>query len=107
MSKTTKHRFGTRAIHAGQSPDPSTGAVMTPIYATSTYAQPSPGVHPGLEYSRSHNPTRFAYERLSHSLDGGSHVSAFGSAPAATAPVLAPVYSLIHRLFLRAFPTET
>ena len=57
------HGLGTLAIHAGQSPDPSTGAVMTPIYATSTYAQSSPGVHQGFEYSRTHNPTRFAYER--------------------------------------------
>jgi cystathionine gamma-lyase len=55
--------FGTKAIHAGQSPDPTTGAVMPPIYATSTYAQSSPGVHQGFEYSRTHNPTRFAYER--------------------------------------------
>ena len=65
-------RLGTRAIHAGQSPDPSTGAVMTPIYATSTYVQQSPGVHQGFEYSRSHNPTRFAYERCVADLEGGS-----------------------------------
>ena len=52
MSNASKHGLGTRAIHAGQSPDPSTGAVMTPIYATSTYAQKSPGVHQGFEYSR-------------------------------------------------------
>src|SRR3546814_2872508 len=88
MSKTTKHRFGTRAIHAGQSHDPSTGAVMTPIYATSTYAQQSPGVHQGFEYSRSHNPTRFAYERCVASLEGGSHGYAFASGLAATATVL-------------------
>ena len=56
--------LGTRAIHAGQSPDPSTGAVMTPIYATSTYVQKSPGVHQGYEYSRTQNPTRMAYERV-------------------------------------------
>ncbi|MDO8380234.1 PLP-dependent transferase, partial [Phenylobacterium sp.] len=55
--------FNTRAIHGGQYPDPSTGAVITPIYATSTYAQSSPGVHQGFEYSRSQNPTRFAFER--------------------------------------------
>ncbi len=54
--------FGTRAIHAGQQPDPTTGAIMTPIYATSTYVQESPGVHKGYEYSRTHNPTRAAYE---------------------------------------------
>ncbi|MGH8796572.1 MAG: PLP-dependent transferase, partial [Caldimonas sp.] len=57
------HRFATRAIHAGQSPDPSTGAIMPPIYATSTYVQSSPGVHQGLDYGRSHNPTRWAFER--------------------------------------------
>ena len=64
MTKTTKTLgLGTRAIHAGQSPDPSTGAIMTPIYATSTYVQSSPGVHKGYEYSRTQNPTRMAYER--------------------------------------------
>ena len=57
------HRFATRAIHAGQSPDPTTGAIMPPIYATSTYVQSSPGVHKGYDYGRSHNPTRFAFER--------------------------------------------
>jgi cystathionine gamma-lyase len=80
--------LGTRAIHAGQSPDPSTGAVMTPIYATSTYAQKSPGVHQGFEYSRSHNPTRFAYERCVADLEGGTHGYAFASGLAATATVL-------------------
>ena len=63
---SSRHRdyaLATLAIHAGQSPDPSTGAVMPPIYATSTYAQSSPGEHQGFEYSRTHNPTRFAYER--------------------------------------------
>ncbi|HST45069.1 MAG TPA: cystathionine gamma-synthase [Luteimonas sp.] len=79
---------GTRAIHAGQSPDPSTGAVMPPIYATSTYAQSSPGVHQGFEYSRTHNPTRFAYERCIAALEGGSRGFAFGSGMAATATLL-------------------
>jgi cystathionine gamma-lyase len=83
-----KQRLGTRAIHAGQSPDPSTGAVMTPIYATSTYAQKSPGVHQGFEYSRSHNPTRFAYERCVAALEGGKNGYAFASGLAATATVL-------------------
>src|SRR3546814_5928368 len=64
--------LGTKAIHAGQAPDPSTGAVMPPIYATSTYAQASPGVHQGFEYSRTHNPTRFAYERCLAGTEGGS-----------------------------------
>jgi cystathionine gamma-lyase len=80
--------LGTRAIHAGQSPDPSTGAVMTPIYATSTYAQKSPGVHQGFEYSRSHNPTRFAYERCIADLEGGTHSFAFASGLAATSTIL-------------------
>ena len=82
------HRPGTRAIHAGQSPDPSTGAVMTPIYATSTYVQESPGVHQGYEYSRSHNPTRFAYERCVAALEGGSRGFAFASGLAATSTLL-------------------
>ena len=79
---------GTRAIHAGQSPDPSTGAVMPPIYATSTYAQSSPGVHQGFEYSRTHNPTRFAYERCVAGLEGGSRAFAFASGLAATSTIL-------------------
>jgi cystathionine gamma-lyase len=82
------YRLGTRAIHAGQSPDPSTGAVMVPIYATSTYAQRSPGVHQGYEYSRSHNPTRFAYERCVAALEGGNNGYAFASGLAATSTVL-------------------
>ncbi len=88
MSDTTTLGLGTRAIHAGQSPDPSTGAVMTPIYATSTYAQHSPGVHQGFEYSRTHNPTRFAYERCVAALEGGSRGFAFASGLAATSTVL-------------------
>jgi len=82
------HRFGTRAIHAGQPPDPTTGAVMTPIYATSTYVQQSPGVHKGFEYSRSQNPTRFAYERCVADLEGGTRGFAFASGLAATATIL-------------------
>ncbi|MGH8051076.1 MAG: cystathionine gamma-synthase [Arenimonas sp.] len=88
MNQNNRHSIGTRAIHAGQSPDPSTGAVMTPIYATSTYVQKSPGVHQGYEYSRSHNPTRFAYERCVASLESGTHGYAFASGLAATATVL-------------------
>ncbi|MBB3345228.1 cystathionine gamma-synthase [Luteimonas sp. RC10] len=80
--------LGTKAIHAGQSPDPSTGAVMPPIYATSTYAQSSPGEHQGFEYSRTHNPTRFAYERCVAGLEGGSRGFAFASGMAATATLL-------------------
>ncbi len=80
--------LATLAIHGGQSPDPSTGAVMPPIYATSTYAQSSPGVHQGFEYSRTHNPTRFAYERCVAALEGGSRAYAFASGMAATSTVI-------------------
>ncbi|WP_093532888.1 cystathionine gamma-synthase [Stenotrophomonas rhizophila] len=80
--------LATLAIHGGQSPDPSTGAVMPPIYATSTYAQASPGEHQGFEYSRTHNPTRFAYERCVASLEGGSRGYAFASGMAATSTVM-------------------
>jgi len=88
MSSKKTHGIGTKAIHAGQSPDPSTGAVMVPIYATSTYAQASPGEHQGFEYSRSHNPTRFAYERCVAELESGTHGYAFASGLAATSTVL-------------------
>lgn len=81
-------QFGTRAIHAGQEPDPSTGAIMTPIYATSTYVQRSPGVHKGFEYSRSQNPTRFAYERCVADLESGARGFAFASGLAAMATAL-------------------
>jgi cystathionine gamma-lyase len=84
----SKHALGTRAIHAGQSPDPSTGAIMTPIYATSTYVQSSPGVHQGYEYTRSHNPTRFAWERCIADLEGGTRGFAFASGLAATSTIL-------------------
>lgn len=78
----------TRAIHAGQSPDPTTGAVMPPIYATSTYVQQSPGVNTGYEYARSKNPTREAYERCVADLESGSDGFAFASGMAAIACVL-------------------
>lgn len=96
MSNNTKHGMGTKAIHAGQSPDPTTGAVMMPIYATSTYAQASPGEHQGFEYSRSHNPTRFAYERCVAALESGSHGFAFASGLAATSTVLEMLDSGAH-----------
>ena len=83
-----KQHFATRAIHAGQSPDPSTGAIMPPIYATSTYVQSSPGVHKGLDYGRSHNPTRWAWERNVADLEGGSQAFAFASGLAAISTVL-------------------
>jgi cystathionine gamma-lyase len=83
-----KTKFATRAIHAGQEPDPTTGAIMPPIYATSTYVQESPGVHKGYEYSRTQNPTRMAYERCIADLESGEHGFAFASGMAATATIL-------------------
>ena len=87
---TTKNRLGlaTRAIHAGQEPDPSTGAIMPPIYQTSTYVQESPGKHKGYEYSRSQNPTRMAYERCIADLESGTRGYAFASGLAGIATVL-------------------
>ncbi len=96
MNDASKPGLGTLAIHAGQAPDPSTGAVMTPIYATSTYVQSSPGVHQGFEYSRSHNPTRFAYERCVAALEGGRNGYAFASGLAATSTVLEALDSGSH-----------
>lgn len=86
--KTHLYQFATQVIHAGQSPDPSTGAVMPPIYATSTYAQAAPGEHKGYEYSRSHNPTRFAYERSVAALEQGRKGYAFASGMAAISTTL-------------------
>lgn len=85
---TPKQKLATRVIHAGQEPDPSTGAVMTPIYATSTYAQASPGVFKGYEYSRTKNPTRFAYECCVADLESGSRGFAFASGMAAISTIL-------------------
>ncbi len=85
---SNNYQFGTRAIHAGQEPDPTTGAVMIPIYATSTYAQKSPGVHKGFEYARTHNPTRMAFERCVANLENGAQGYAFASGLAASATVL-------------------
>lgn len=91
MTTGEKHKkfgLGTLAIHAGQAPDPTTGAIMTPIYATSTYVQESPGKHKGFEYSRTQNPTRMAYERCVADLEGGAAGFAFASGLAAAATVL-------------------
>ncbi|MEM7082559.1 MAG: cystathionine gamma-synthase [Pseudomonadota bacterium] len=88
MTNKKTHAFATKTIHAGQSPDPSTGAVMPPIYATSTYAQSSPGVHQGYEYSRTQNPTRMAYERNIAALESGTHGFAFASGMAATSTIM-------------------
>jgi len=92
MPDSTRSRnrpaFATRVIHAGQTPDPSTGAIMQPIYATSTYVQESPGVHKGYEYSRSQNPTRMAYERCIADLESGERGYAFASGLSAIATLL-------------------
>jgi cystathionine gamma-lyase len=93
-----KKKFATRTIHAGQEPDPTTGAIMPPIYATSTYVQESPGVHKGYEYSRTQNPTRMAYERCVADLESGSHGFAFASGMAATGTILELVNSGGHIL---------
>ena len=85
---TQKRNIATRVIHGGQAPDPATGAVMPPIYATSTFAQESPGVHKGLDYGRSHNPTRWALERCVADIESGGAAYAFASGLAAIAAVL-------------------
>src|SRR5882762_2993760 len=82
------YEFATRAIHAGQEPDPTTGAVMTPIYATSTYVQESPGKHKGYDYARSINPTRLAYEKCIADLESGTRGFAFASGLAAMSTAL-------------------
>ncbi len=87
-NKDLARGFSTRAIHEGQYPDPTTGAVITPIYATSTYAQEAPGVHKGFDYGRSHNPTRFAFERAIAALEGAKFGFAFSSGLSAAAAVL-------------------
>ena len=87
-SQDNKQHISTRVIHGGQAPDPSTGAVMPPIYATSTYVQESPGVHKGLDYGRSHNPTRWALERCVADLESGAQAFAFASGLAAISTVL-------------------
>ncbi|MFW6077617.1 MAG: trans-sulfuration enzyme family protein, partial [Hyphomicrobiales bacterium] len=109
--KKNRQGFATRAIHAGQAPDPTTGAIMTPIYATSTYVQQSPGVHKGYEYSRSGNPTRAALERCVADLENGAKGFAFASGLAAEATILElldsgahvvandDIYGGTHRLF--------
>ena len=85
---TSGQRFATRVIHGGQRPDPLTGAVMPPIYATSTYVQSSPGVHQGFEYSRTRNPTRDALQASLANLEGGAAAFAFASGMAATSTLL-------------------
>ncbi|MFZ2075636.1 MAG: PLP-dependent aspartate aminotransferase family protein [Xanthobacteraceae bacterium] len=88
MTQSNTLGFATRCVHAGQDNDPTTGAVITPIYATSTYAQSSPGVHKGFEYARTQNPTRMALERCIADLEGGTAGFAFASGMAATATIV-------------------
>jgi len=83
-----QHEFATRAIHVGQEPDPTTGAIMTPVYLTSTYVQESPGKHKGYDYSRSINPTRLAYEKCVADLESGTRGFAFASGLAAMSTAL-------------------
>ena len=115
MTKTNQAGFGTLAIHAGQEPDPTTGAIMTPVYLTSTYVQAAPAVTKGYDYSRSHNPTRTAMERNLAALEGGTHGFAFASGLAALDTVLkllragdhvvvgSNVYGGSHRLMQRVY----
>src|SRR5215813_6586862 len=98
MSKEKPQGFATRAIHAGQPPDPSTGAITTPIYQTSTYVQQSPGVHKGFDYARSINPTRLAYERCVADLENGARGFAFASGLAGMATVLELLDSGAHTI---------
>jgi len=88
MTSSNQLDFATRCVHAGQSPDPTTGAVMMPIYTTSTFVQQSPGVHKGFDYARTTNPTRMAFERCIADLEGGSAAFAFASGLAAISTVL-------------------
>ncbi len=88
MKKDKNHRFGTRAVHGGVERDPSTGAIMTPIYQTSTYAQNAPGEHKGFEYSRTQNPTRIALEKSIAILEGGEYGISFSSGMAAISSVI-------------------
>ncbi|MEN9937662.1 MAG: hypothetical protein RLZZ387_4241 [Chloroflexota bacterium] len=113
--KDATYGFATRAIHAGQEPDPTTGAVIVPIYQTSTFAQEAVGVHKGYEYARTHNPTRTALETALAALDGGKHGVAFASGLAAETTVLLALsagdhviggddaYGGTYRLFTKVF----
>src|ERR1700716_4628466 len=83
-----KHDIATRVIHAGQSPDPSTGAIMTPIYQTATYVQESPGEHKGFEYARTQNPTRNALQNALAAIENGKYALCFSSGMAATDAVI-------------------
>ena len=102
-------KFNTKTIHGGQSPDKAYGAVMPPIYQTTTYAQTTPGGHQGYEYSRSHNPTRHALEKSFASIENGQFGLAFGSGLAAIDAVLKllkPGMKLFLRMIYMAVPTD-
>src|SRR5258705_2435092 len=88
MTQRKNLDFATRCVHAGQEPDPTTGAVMMPIYATSTFVQQSPGVNKGYDYARTKNPTRMAFERCAADLEGGRAAFAFASGLSAIATTL-------------------
>ena len=81
-------KFGTKAIHSGQHPDPTTGAIMTPIYQTSTYVQESPGVHKGFAYARGKNPTRVALESCLADLENAAHCLCFSSGMGASDTII-------------------
>ena len=98
--KTDNKKFATRTIHAGHGPEPVTGAIMPPIFATSTYVQKSPGVHQAYEYSRTQNPTRQALERCVADLESGTHGFAFASGMAATGTILELIDSGSHVIAL-------
>src|SRR5512140_2936955 len=97
--RETKLHFDTLAIHAGQSPDPTTGAIMTPVYLTSTYVQDGPGGHKGFEYSRTQNPTRHALQDCLAALEDAGHGLAFASGLAATDAVLRLLSSGYHVVY--------
>src|SRR5512147_3276842 len=99
MSDAKDLRLETLAIHAGQAPDPTTGAIMTPVYLTSTYVQDGPGVHKGFEYSRTQNPTRHALQDCLAALEGARHGLAFASGLAATDAILHLLSAGDHVLF--------
>ena len=102
-ARAPRHGFATRAIHAGQRPDPSTGAIMTPIYASSTYVQESPGRHQGFDYSRTRNPTRDALEACVADLENGFAGFAFASGMAATGTLLELLDSGAHVYFTHSY----